>query len=192
MIYNEGIKKGLSDGLNKNAIARKIYLSYPTFVFKDLHEKEFKLVDDICYKFQIPLKAVQFAGSSKTGFSYSKQRAFIKGSSDLDIAIIDQGLFLYYTESVFELTKSFSDLSKFGRTEDGISHFDLYKTSILKGFFRPDVMPYSNIRREWFNYFNKLSQDYIDLFSNINAGIYLSEYYFTVKQSQNINLYKKL
>lgn len=191
MIYNDGIKKGLIDGLNKNTIARKIYLSYPTFVFKDLYEKEFKLVDDICEKFQIPLKAVQFAGSSKTGFSYSKKREFIKGKSDLDIAIIDQSLFLYYTESVFELTKSFSDLTKFGRTEDGTSFFELYKSSILKGFFRPDLMPYSDLRREWFNFFSKLSQSYIDLFSNINAGIYINEYYFITKQSQNVDLFKK-
>jgi len=192
MIYNDGIKIGLHDGLNKNAIARKIYLSYPTFVFKDLYEREFKLFDNICEQFQIPLKAVQVAGSSKTGFSYSKQKEFIKGKSDLDIAIVDQNLFLYYIESVFELTKSFSDLSKFGRTDDGTSHFELYKTSILKGFFRPDLMPRSDIRRDWFNFFNKLSQGYIDLFSNINAGVYLNEYYFITKQSQNIELYKKL
>jgi len=188
MIHNDGIKAGIAQKLDYNSIARKIYLAYPTFAFIDLYELEFEILDAICAKFNLPINSIQVAGSSKTGYSYHQNRAYKKGESDLDIAIIDQQLFLYYCESVFEITKGFSNLSGFGRTYEKSNH-ELYGTYILRGIFRPDLMPKSKLRTDWFDFFADLSKRYTSLFSSINAGIYLSEYYFETKQSENIELF---
>lgn len=190
MIYNNGISKGIKDGLHKSVIARKIYLSYPTFIFKDEPEREFSLLNEIRNYLNLSLSSIQVVGSSKTGYSYYKNRNYIKGKSDLDIAIIDQTLFLNYAEEVFDITNGFRNLSSFGMNED-ISNYDFYSSSILKGIFRPDLMPSCDLKRNWFNFFNKLSESYNDLFSDINAGIYLNEYYFEIKQSQNVDWFKK-
>ena len=74
MIHNDGIKSGVSDGLKANAIARKIYLSYPTYIFIDFYDLEFEIIDSICEQFKLPLKSVQVAGSAKTGHSYHQNK----------------------------------------------------------------------------------------------------------------------
>ncbi len=150
------------------------------------------MINSICTYFKIPFKAIQVAGSSKTGFSYFKKKEFVPGNSDLDIAIIDSNLFFYYAQLVFQETIGFKNLSNFGRTEQGESKFEIYKDYLIRGIFRPDLMPVCEARKKWFTFFNKLSQDYIDIFSDINAGIYLSEYYFEFKQSQIVDWYLKL
>lgn len=192
MIYNNGIQAGLIRGDHKSVIARKIYLSYPTFAFNADYEKEFYLLNEICIFFNVPFKSIQIAGSSKTGFSYFKQKEYESGVSDLDVAIIDRDLFIYYCEQVFLLTDGFSNLSKFGRTKDGISKYNLYRDSIMIGMFRPDLMPTSVLKKNWFNFFGRLSENYTDIFSDINAGIYLNEFYFEVKQSSNVDKYKPI
>lgn len=113
-MYNEAIKIALANKINSIVIARKIYLSYPTHVFKNKQELEFELLDSISTHFNIPFKTIQVVGSSKTGFSYYKKKDFMEGASDLDIAIIDTNLFLSYSEQVFKITKGFRNFD-FGR-----------------------------------------------------------------------------
>ncbi len=189
-MYNAGIKIGIEKRQNLDLISRKIYLAFPTYAFIKKEEVEFEILNAVSEHFQIPFLSVNVAGSSKTGFSYCKSHPFKAGTSDLDIAIIDKDLFTQYNEIVLKLTKGFKDLSSFRRTQDGDSNFSSYKNYITKGIFRPDLMPSSKDRRKWFQFFNKLSKQYIDLFSNINACIYLSEKFFEFKQSDNIDKYK--
>ena len=66
----EGIKSGLDKKDSPNVIARKIYLSYATEIFKDNEDKEFYIKDNISNKFEIPFSSIEVVGSSKTGLSF--------------------------------------------------------------------------------------------------------------------------
>ena len=189
-MYNKGIEKGLKLGLRNDVIARKIYLSFPTQVFIGQEEIEYEIKSSICSQFKLPFSSIQVAGSAKPGFSYFRNRKFVPGDSDLDIAIIDQGLFVKYNEIVLRETKGFKDFSSFERDKYGISNYSSYQQYITKGIFRPDLMPKCKAKKDWFSFFNKLSGKYFELFKDINAGIYLSEKFFEFKQADNINIYK--
>jgi hypothetical protein len=190
-MYKLGINKGIQDGFRNEVIARKIFLTYPTFVFLDDHEMEFKILNPISTFFKIPITSVQVVGSSKTGFSFFQNCNFIKGESDLDIAIIDPILFQKYCELVMRETDGYRDLSKFSLNENtGQSNFDQYKQYITKGIFRPDLMPVCEEKKKWKNFFNRLSGDFIDLFSDINAGIYFSQVFFEYRKANDIEIFK--
>ena len=191
-MYNRGIQVGIDKDVRNDVIARKVYLSFPTNIFVGKEELEFELINSISNFFKIPYTSIQVAGSSKTGFSYFKNKEFVLGESDLDIAIVDTNLFVEYCEIVLRETDGFRDLSSFSRTKDSYSNFDSYKTYITKGFFRPDLMPNCDARKKWFNFFNRLSEKYFELFSDINAGIYMSQKFFEFKQAENVDFFKKL
>jgi hypothetical protein len=184
-MFKEGIKTGLKAGYGIDIISRKIYTTYPTFAFGDDYDVQFEIFNSISTNFNVPITAIQVAGSAKTGFNFIKNTDYLKGSSDLDIAIVDNLLFQKYCEIVLRETYGFRDLSGF--SEDNAKSYYKY---IAKGFFRPDFMPVCEAKKEWENYFNKLSVKYNDLFSNINAGIYFSQTFFELKQSSNIDLFK--
>jgi hypothetical protein len=191
-MYNKGIDKGFEDGMRNEIISRKIYLSFPTEVFKNKQEDEYEIRNAISIFFNIPIYSVHVAGSSKTGYSYYQNQPFEPGISDLDIAVVDPELYRRYTEIVFKKTNGLKNLSEFGRTKNGVAHSEIYQSSILKGIFRPDAMPTSTERKEWFKFFNKLSEKYVDLFKDINCGIYFSQTFFEFKQADNIDIYKEL
>lgn len=53
-------------------------------------------------------------------------------------------------------------------------------------------MPSCGERADWNKFFGKLSGDNTDLFKNINAGIYASQYFFESKQRSCIATYKSM
>lgn len=183
-MYLDGIKAGLKQGLRNEVICRKIYTVYPAFVFDNDLDRQFEIYNAISNEFKVPITSIQMVGSAKTGYSYVKDKAFNKGESDLDIAIVDAYLFQKYSEIVIKETAGFTDLSNF-------KNIDQYSRYIMKGVFRPDLMPSCEVRKRWFNFFNKLSSKHIDLFSDINAGIYFSQTFFEFKQTENIEIIKR-
>jgi len=48
-------------------------------------------------------------------------------------------------------------------------------------------MPRCEIKEQWFDGFSDLSSEYSKTFSKISGGIYLSEYFFTVKQNAGMD-----
>jgi hypothetical protein len=190
MLYKSGIQKGIELGHRSEVISRKIYITYPTFAFEGDYDLEFDLLNSVSTEFKIPISSIQIAGSSKTGYSYVKSKEFVKGTSDLDVAIVDPWLFQKYCEIVMRETAGFKDLSKFERTSE-LNKYDIYSSSLSKGFFRPDCMPVCEAKKKWFNFFNKLSQKYLSYFENINAGIYFSQVFFEYKQATNIDIIRK-
>jgi hypothetical protein len=183
-----GIKNEIKS--DPRILARKIYLSYTTFVFENDEEIAFQIRNAIRNKFNIPFTCIKVCGSSQTGISFFKNRKFIKGESDLDVAIIDLNLFNKYSELSHQVTKGYSDLSSFSNT-NGARHDTRFLSSLNRGFFNPFFMPQCKQKTEWHQFFTSLSNFYVDIFKNINAGIYASEYFFETKQEECINEYIK-
>ena len=189
MNHLDAIEKGLSNKRPLNEIARKIYLSYPTFALVDKEEKQFEILDDISSHFSIPITSVQVAGSAKTGHSFHKKTPFTNKESDLDIAIIDPRLFQHYMELVYSDTRGYSDRSRFPIIK-GVSKAGEYIDYIGKGIFRADLLPSGKARAEWSKFFGDLSLRHNDLFESINAKIYLSQLFFESKQRTAIKNYE--
>ncbi|WP_341708925.1 hypothetical protein [Halopseudomonas sp.] len=113
MNHIESIELGLRDRKPYNEIVRKVYLAYPTKALIGDEERQYQILNDISCFFRVPIMSIQVAGSAKTGRSFHKQKDFDPGNSDLDIAIIDPGLFRRYMEAIFSVTKGYSDNTGF-------------------------------------------------------------------------------
>lgn len=187
MSYLEIIKSASGD--DREELARKIYLSYPTFALIEYKEEQFEILNSISRHFKIPITSVQVSGSAKIGYSLTekKDREFIPGESDLDIAIIDANLYQKYVEIVFTKTNCYSDRTKFSQPGDA----EWYIKCLSQGIFRPDLMPSCNSKKKWRDFFGTLSRKHTQLFKNINAAIYMSETFFEYKQKSLIDDYLK-
>lgn len=190
MDHLSAIQLSSKSGTQPIDIARKIYLCYPTKAFINLEEKQYEIIDEICRFFQIDFTCIQIAGSAKTGRSPHKDKDFIPGKSDLDIAIINPQLFIKYMELVFIKTKGYSDLTSLPmKTKRNVPTIKFHKEYLSKGMFFPDAIPYGPERAEWFDFFSKLSDKHQDQFKSINAVIYISESLFVEKQTSAIKKY---
>lgn len=186
ILYNAVLKKGKERNESNVLLSRKIYLSYPTAIFNNYKEIEFEILNSIANKFDIPFNSIQIIGSAKTGSSYISNEKFVKGKSDLDVAIINQSLFTKYLKYAYEQTKGYSDLSTF----HNMRSCKAFKEGIVKGYLNPYYLPAGDLKDEWFNYFKThLSSEYLDCFKNINAGIYTSMFFFESKQAKTIEYY---
>jgi len=186
----EAIERSLRESVPSNLIARKIFLSYPTAAFKDGEDLEFEILNRIKDFFGIPFSAIQIVGSSKTQKSLHKENTFTPKVSDLDVAIIDPGLFLKYVEISYRATKGYTDLTKFKRDSNQRPTYNSFYKYTTKGIFRPDLMPRCREATEWWQFFSKISADHSNIFKSINAGIYASEYIFESKHTELIDTYK--
>ncbi|PCI42410.1 MAG: hypothetical protein COB46_00020 [Rhodospirillaceae bacterium] len=128
--YLNAIEAELSNGTPPSKIARKLYLSYPTFAFIDNEDLEFEIKDAISSKLAIPITSIQVAGSAKIGLSLHKKTDFDPSFSDLDIAIIDNNLFNAYLETAYRNSRGYSDGTKF-KNQNNPPGFSIFKT-ILK------------------------------------------------------------
>lgn len=181
--YFNSIKKDHVNSIDKRYTSRKIFLSYPTYIF--LRDKnfdiEFEIKDKISNFFKVPIYSIHFCGSAKTGRSLFKHTDFNPIKSDLDVAIISSELFVEYFEISFNATKGFKDLTPFNRIK-GRSMEPGFKQYLNIGYFRPDLMPNCGEKTAWNDFFNEISNTYSKYFSNINAGIFLSQLFFEYKQ----------
>jgi hypothetical protein len=184
----KGIKSGKSNGDSPLLVARKIYLSYFTEVFKENEDKEFYIKNSISKQFDIPFSSIAVSGSSKTGLSFFKDKLFVPGKSDLDIAIISLPLFNKFSETANSVTNGYTDLSPFPMYKGNQTNGQ-FKYNLVKGYINPFFMPNCTLKTQWLTFFNKLSNTHFDLFKNINGCIYASEYFFEFKQQECIDQY---
>lgn len=191
--YFDTIRNDLENGKDRYDIARKIFTSFPNYtaVKYDQHSVEFEIKNEVSNHFHIPFHTIHLCGSAKTGKSLYKHHDFDKAESDFDLAIISPELYTKYLENAFKQTKGFTDSTTFHRkkkynrnTKENyyINTKDEFLSYLNIGYFRPDLMPKGKIKEAWFSFFSQLSEKYIQYFSGINAGIYLSETFFEHKQ----------
>jgi hypothetical protein len=176
-LHTETLKRDWAKSIPKEEIVRKIYICYPTKAFLGREEIGFGIFDAVSKFFEIPYSSVHVVGSAKTGKSYLKLTDFTEASSDLDIGIISPDLFLKYMEVSYKVTKGYSDQTLFSINKYGTSNMYEFKKCLNQGYFRPDLMPGCIQKTDWRSFFNKLSNEHISLFKNINAGIYATQHF---------------
>jgi hypothetical protein len=170
-------------------LALCVYVVYQTAAMKGLDDMKFDILHLVSEHFDIGINNVLIAGSAQTGESFHKQKAFDCKESDLDIALVDPGLYERCIKAAYEATRDYSDLSGFERKE-GISTQNEFLENLARGFFRPDLMPNCKYKSSWFNFFQDISKTYQSNFKSINAGVYSSLYFFQKKQAKNIDIVK--
>jgi hypothetical protein len=172
--------------LNEREITRKMFILDPAFIFKENRILGFRILNSIAEKFRVPLACVKIAGSAQLGFSSIKNRDFVLGESDLDIAIISPLLFQRYCEIVYNATNGYKNLTGFADT----ASCEQFQANLQIGYFRPDLMPNSKEKTEWFTFFKTLTDRYSTTFKSVNGGIYFSELFFEGKQVAVIKMIK--
>jgi len=165
---------------------RKLYGFEGSVILQEHCDDGFEILNSVAEFFNLQYRSIHVVGSAHTGYSYFKGRDFIAKKSDLDLAIIDAELFRQYSEHAFVATKGYTDLTNFA---DG--NFQTFRDYLVRGIFRPDLMPGCTHKQRWFTFFNRLSGKYLALFENINCGIYLSDQFFETKQAPILSEFKK-
>lgn len=186
----DGIKSGIERADCSRTIARKIFLSYTTEIFRGDEDVEFYIKNAISVGFDIPFSSIEIVGSGKTGISFFKDYEFIPGKSDLDVAIISLPLYNKFCEISHQTTSGYTNLSYFPNFKGQRTDKQFIK-GLSRGFVNPFFMPNCELKSKWLDFFNNISNDYFELFKNINGGIYSSEYFFESKQSECIEEYLK-
>jgi hypothetical protein len=68
----------------------------PTFAFEGREDIGYQITEQAAAFFNVSVRAVHACGSAKLGFSPHKGTEFAIGTSDLDLAIIDENCFTRY------------------------------------------------------------------------------------------------
>ena len=170
------------NAISSRVIARRLFLYDSSIAFANDKARGFTILNEVRDRFKVPFSAVRIVGSAQLGYSYFSRRDFLPTVSDLDLAIVSPTLFQQYSELVYWVTKRYTDLSNFDR-KDGISSAPRFRNYLSEGMFRPDLMPKGSQKDEWFSFFNQLSNKHADIFKSVNAGIYLSEGFFEMRNS---------
>ncbi|RYE38997.1 MAG: hypothetical protein EOP24_45500 [Hyphomicrobiales bacterium] len=165
---------------------RKLFGFDGSVILQENRDDGFEILNSVAEFFNLQFRAIHVVGSAHTGYSYFKGRDFVAKQSDLDLAIIDAELFRQYCEHAFVATKGYTDLTGFSS-----DNYPSFKEYLVRGIFRPDLMPGCAHKQRWFTFFNRLSGPYHSLFDNINCGIYLSDQFFETKQAPLFSEFKK-
>lgn len=182
------IEKLAMSGLDSLAITRQVYFLLPTHAFQSDPDRHFQVYQAVADFFEVPFQSIQIVGSAKTGISLIKQTPFDPLKSDIDIAVVDQSLFMRYSEIALEISSGLTRRDVFP-SQNGRSVFNDYSRYVSKGMFRPDLMPYCPARGQWLSFFGKLSSVHSDFCAGMSAAIYASSKFFEWKQRVAIEKY---
>lgn len=168
----------------------KLFLCYQSAVFIEQQDQRYEISKEISKWFDVPISSIRFCGSAHIGSSPQNKTTFVESTSDLDVAIVSAQLFEKYLLTSMNNSRTFSDLSCFPLDESGTPTRDKFCLYASRGMFRPDLMPNCPQRSAWMNFFSRMSRSY-PRFSNINAGLYLSEMLFLEKQRASVAKLRK-
>lgn len=165
--------------------SRRLFLEERAAALMALRDVEYAIKERVAAYFDIKYAEVAFAGSAQVGFSPHKNRLFIPGNSDLDVACVSANLFQKGWSDTVSATRAFTDLTAFsGMSGDEIERF---KEGILRrGMIRVEIMPRSKISLEWKDFESLLTRSYPAIFRSVSVAIYLNEYAFCWKQDSAI------
>lgn len=158
------------------------YLLFGTpYVFEHDEETFFALKADIAKYLKIKQTQIYVVGSAKLGFSIAPGKLFkeFDDDSDIDIAIIDDALYLKRWRILFKYNQK---LAKLPYTEKEAKNYEKFKDYFFRGWIRPDFFP-MKYREEWFDFFVELNRRYK---YHISAGIYRDYSFFSDYHSGNL------
>lgn len=185
------ISKSIAQGDSLEKVTRKIFLLLPTYVFKEDYDLQLDLLTEVSEFLGIPISSIHIVGSAKTGISLVKGTAFSKVNSDIDIAIVDQYLFMKKFEYSFKESRGWN-LGAFtirGDVEKTKLRRQEFLDYLQKGIFRPEKMPNSKEKADWLNFFGRLTDKYSTHCNKITAWIYASEIFLTSKQQSAVDIH---
>ena len=159
--------------------SRKEFLLDKAKYFSEKSDLYLEIKDKIAGHTRLPLSMIRICGSAYWGKSFSTEEDFVPGTSDLDVGLVSDQLFVRALSEVRSKTLNFTNLTYFPTTEaPGLFQDYAYK----KGIIRIDQMPSTDIKLWIESVFNNISKSYLGHFQNINALIYDSETSFTNRQ----------
>jgi hypothetical protein len=164
--------------------ARRLYFDQGSFAFTGKQEGEFRIKSDIAARYSMQFRSVVFTGSSQLGFSPHKDRLFVPGRSDLDVACIDSNLYQRMWSVISRVTYGFSDMSKFVNEY----HAESMKDHILKrGMILFDFLPSCRERTSELAFLDDVGRPYRSIFGRVSLAVYMSEHAFCWKQQSAIS-----
>jgi hypothetical protein len=167
--------------------ARRVFFDEQSFATAQHKAEEFQIKSRIATYFDTSYRSIVFCGSAHLGFSPTKDKDFVAGSSDLDIAIINHELFQYVWTELIKSTRGFSDLTRFSRGSTGLDQVDLIRDMMSKrGLIHLHDMPAWPLFDTHRDFLRGFSESYLGLFSNISVSFYINEYAFCWKQSSSL------
>lgn len=169
-------------------IIKKIYLASPTINFIGNSELTYNILNEVSDFFNIPFKHIYITGSAQLGFSLKTLTKFQKGSSDLDLAIVDSNLYSKILNQIVIETESLRMKSGFKRRNDSYTN---YIENVSRGFIHPLYFPSGETKNEWDKFFSKLTIKNKKEYSKISACLFISEESFKIRQMYSFNFFRK-
>lgn len=176
-------------GRQASEIAREVFLG-PYMEGADA-ERVNAIVIAVASSLNIQPNQIFVSGSAKLGFSLMHGHRFVRGDSDLDLAIVSPEL----TERLMRTARSasgdqLSDEAFQPHFMPGLRTSTQVKESFWayarEGTVRPDLMPRCCERDELAALFDRLTEDNLDHFSEITGLFYLSLEAFLAKEASRV------
>ena len=138
------------------------------------------LREEVANGFSIHPNQVTVVGSTKLGYSMAPEKKFkpFGSGSDIDIAIVESGLFDQYWEELHNLKETAISWPEFGQ----------FRNYHFSGWMRPDKLPAAKIRNEWFDFFQRLQKRGIGGGAPLRAALYKSWYFLEKYQSKGVSV----
>jgi hypothetical protein len=159
--------------------ARRLYFDRTSFALDRKHDTEFEIKSAVANRYGVPFRSVVFAGSAQLGFSPQKDTLFVQGQSDLDVAVVDSGLFQRFWQIIWRVTLAFNDESRFKK-----GHAAKLRDQILRrGMILIDHMPWCPERTDEVSFMDDLGREHRSQFGRVSLAVYVNEYAFCWKQA---------
>ncbi|MFB0772847.1 hypothetical protein [Proteus cibi] len=210
----EAFRKDLySSKYNMEWIFHKHLINKATYAFLDNPDEEHELAVIVKEYFNVDYKDFIIVGSAKLGYSLNPKKNYrnFTAKSDIDVAIIDQGLFIDLKQELYDFTDGLcydwnetvfhrnpteyihsADLEKKeGQRKIYENQFNYYKY-LSKGWFRADFKPDEfEICRNGKRFIDFQSEIYSRFSKKIGLAIYENWFFFIkyhVKNLENLKL----
>lgn len=174
-------------GRDDNAICRRLYSLEIPFVFEKNRDKYFNIMEEASSELDVAITDLKVAGSAQTGFSFHENRPFQRKTSDLDLAVINAGLFEKMLRSAQEIALPNPESAERPRqsvfpTRNGRSLYSNFAENVaLYGMILPWQMPDCNMKSTILVLSSKLSQKNLSDFKEVNFAFYMSHHFFYKK-----------
>ena len=137
---------------------------------------------DIAKTASVRLQSIRICGSAYWGKSFPSEKDFRPGLSDLDVAIIDETLFVQCLTEARNVTRGFNERTAF---QNKVNSYEIFRDYVFKkGIIRFDLMPRSDIKSRFELISRSISKRYLEHFDKITFAIYDTDIAFIRKQSQ--------